>query len=58
MELASLLVLVIDVTVQVGLGAEPHGAVGVGALVWSLVVTLVVATGVLVICVGRQGKEG
>lgn len=42
-ELASLLMLVVDVAVQMCLGAEPHAAVGVGALVWPLMVPLVVA---------------
>ena len=42
-ELASLLMLVVDVTVQMGLGAEPHGAARVGALVWSFVVAFVMA---------------
>lgn len=45
--------LVVDVAVQMGLGAEPHGAVGVGALVWSLMVAFVVAIRLLVICVER-----
>lgn len=54
MELASLFVLVVDVAVQMGLGAEPHGAARVGTLVWAFVVAFVMAVGLLVICICRK----
>ena len=43
--LARLVVLVVDVPVQMGFGAEAPVTVGVGALVWSLMVPLVMAVG-------------
>ena len=39
--LARLVVLVVDVAIQMGLGAKPHGAAGVDALVWPIMVPLV-----------------
>jgi hypothetical protein len=40
-KLARLEVLVVDVSVQMGLGAEPHRAACMRALVWPVVVALV-----------------
>lgn len=42
MKLSSLLVLVVYVTIQMRLGAKPHGATRVYALMWSVMVAFVV----------------
>lgn len=43
-KLARLVVLVVDVTVQMRLGAKPHGAAWVDTLMWAVVVALVVTS--------------
>jgi len=46
-ELPSLLVLVVDVAIQMRLGAKPHGATRVYTLMWSVMVAFVVTNNLL-----------